>query len=319
MDQRQFRPPGQVFSEISKPKGVGAFQNLQEDARQLGELESLLSTVKPRVILAPPRTSSTALAIALSKSPAVGPGYVHEPCDRFAHEGAGISTITDAIGENARVAGSARTGILVKEMTFQMGVGPVFEAFMQNHTGPVIVLLRNPVLSIESRIRKVCEDQLKGGGLGGADRDRLGGAVRRQDYSGVGDLLSDDVFPLRFIGWDFLAAQMEYIKARQIPYILIDSTDFRRNPKALLEGVCERVGVGFVPEMVDWGRGGGERFGKLAEQGRWYSRVAGSSGVLPPTEKPIPLSAFPERFREPVRKATEIYESLLQDGGFLRV
>lgn len=72
--------------------------------------------------------------------------------------------------------------------------------------------------------------------------------------------------------------------------IVIDSSDFIRNPKASLELLCAHLGVSFSEKMLSWK----PKFddsnllftGKLAPfASTWYSTVMNSSGFIPHEEK----------------------------------
>jgi hypothetical protein len=115
------------------------------------------------LILAPPRTGSTALARALWMHPAVG-WYVHEPFDTFHHRGC-ASAWADALihpHATADLDPAARGGhaLLVKEMSFQPGA--MLPAVLEQlPTETVILLVADPRVSVASR----CVDGLKGARL----------------------------------------------------------------------------------------------------------------------------------------------------------
>jgi hypothetical protein len=67
--------------------------------------------------------------------------------------------------------------------------------------------------------------------------------------------------------------------------IIIDSFDIRKNPRSALEGLCNEIGVKFIPEMLAWPKGGHKSDGVWARH--WYGAVhlsegfSGEEGGLP--------------------------------------
>jgi hypothetical protein len=67
--------------------------------------------------------------------------------------------------------------------------------------------------------------------------------------------------------------------------LVIDSTDIRAAPEPMLRGLCESLGLDFVPSMLRWPAGGNAADGVWAAH--WYGAVhrssgfAGAEGMLP--------------------------------------
>lgn len=84
------------------------------------------------------------------------------------------------------------------------------------------------------------------------------------------------------------------------PPAVIDANDVLRNPAAVLEGLCQRLGVPWMPEaMLNWPRGRRESDGVWAPH--WYQSVEDSTGFARYDPKPVELlpahAALADRMR----------------------
>jgi hypothetical protein len=172
----------------------------------LYNLERTLRQIQPRMLVAPPRTASTALARALSYHSRIGPGYVHEPCGVFLHKGEPIQTINTAIIQANRHRGRLPNRPLIKEVSFQLGAGDVFSIFVHSTAETIIVLIRDPILTVESRLRMVCADMIA---AQHPDNLILNSAIASCDYRQLNDIIDDRIFPTAFTGWECLDRQLE--------------------------------------------------------------------------------------------------------------
>jgi hypothetical protein len=217
------------------------------------------------VILSPPRCGSTALARSFWQHHAFR-WYLHEPYDRAYHVGSNgppesvTEMLVDRTGpETPRPQG---TGLVIKEMTFQAGDAM---ADFQVATMPVIFLIRDPRLSLRSRMR----------------RRKLDGEVAS--------------FPVREAGWRDLLAAIALFREAGTPYVIVDVTDIRREPEVALRALCGRLDLPWDPGMLSWKRLPGLRLGNIdGRQDAWYARVLNSTAWEPPDER-LPS---PDAFRE---------------------
>jgi hypothetical protein len=237
------------------------------------------------LIVAPPRSSSTALARVFWRHPAIG-FYNNEPFDRYYHWGSGLDSVLDHLqNSNFRVPGArGGQGLLIKEMTFQ--VDTHFGLLAELATSPTIFVLRDPRLSIASRMRMVAE---------------AGG---------------DPLFPHNETGWPTLYRQVQDCRSQNRPYILVNADDFRRDPVPVLPRLFASSSLSFSSEQLRWQPAPAMRLGNLdGEQDNFYAGVLNSQGLEPPTEPPPPLKRFPARsgLRAHVQWCMTIYRELLAD------
>lgn len=236
------------------------------------------------VLLGPPRTASTAVSRILWNHERVG-WYSHEPFEATWYQGAGPERAAELLEAPDRVADLGGRGagetLVVKEMTFQ--VGDAFPLLAALATRPIVVLIRDPRLTVASRMK----------------------VLRRSGRP--------EVFPLRESGWEDLARQLAYLRREGIAHVVVDSSDLRRAPEAVVPPLLETLGLTFSPDLLRWQSS--EATGLSAVSGSddpFYQRVLDSQGLEPPAEEIPELSAFPADggFRQHVAECVEQYREL---------
>ena len=239
------------------------------------------------VIVAPPRSSSTALSRAFWEQPSVR-YYAHEPFEIVYYQHREIGEVLPRLRtpldlrKVKRHPGDGRgRDLVIKEMPYQ--VGDYFKYLISLTRRPVIFLIRDPRLNISSRMRKKIE---------------------------VGD---SPLFPLIESGWVLLDAQIEYCRRNGLPFMLIDSGDFRRYPELVFEKFFKAIGLPFSPEYLKWHALPGFDLDNLeGSHTHLYTGVLESEGVTADTD-PLPeLTYFPESggFRDHVIECLAIYHRL---------
>jgi hypothetical protein len=243
----------------------------------------------PRVylIVAPPRSSSTALSRVFWQHRAIA-AYCHEPFDVVYHqkrtrlEALEIILNTEWLGWVEKVVEDTGS-LLIKEMSFQ--VGQNFSVLASLTTHPIVFQVRDPRVSIMSRMTRKQRD------------GRL------------------EAFPSVETGWDDLVAQIGQCRRDKIPYVILDSADFRNGPSDTLRVLLPGLGLSFSEDLLQWCPMPGIPLGRLGEEQReWYTRVLSSDGIEAEAQPPPPMSVFPEEgFRRHVERCVEDYQWLLKD------
>lgn len=293
-----------------------------------------------RLILAPPRTGSTLVEALLSQNKGVQ-ASCHEPFVMLGYYGEdsedGYRRLIDIIEKNQSGMESPTT-VLVKEMSHWLATKREFENLLPLVSDPVLFLIRNPLLAMESRIKKVLQvwgmkekpdliDWLRSGSFSveeGSmrtdlehqrcmlDRFAQSHGIRdwesllkkqfaEQDYGIFGELLKiDNLFPLESSGWSGLQNEMEYLRAAGRNYIVADSTEFRLSPEYLYNAISLKWGLSDSDSKINWS---GRPKGMDIRMDKphyclWYDTLLGSNGVKPPTEIAAPLSRFPENISQ---------------------
>jgi hypothetical protein len=260
----------------------------------LDRLDSLMSIKETYneiyVIVAPPRTSSTAFARVFWEQPSIG-YYSHEPFEETYYMGLALNHVLKNLLnpldlqhiKNAQ--GDLRSkGLVIKEMPYQ--VWHNFPQLASLATSPIVFLIRDPRLSIFSRMMKKKE---------------------------VGDNV---IFPLCETGWELLHAQIMYCKERHLPHLIVEVTDFRTHPEIIFKQLFEKLQLPFSKRMLSWQSHANLDIDNLGgAHSHLYKRVLTSTGIEPATETIPPLEAFPTTngFREHVLRCLEIYETLRHD------
>ena len=96
--------------------------------------------------------------------------------------------------------------------------------------------------------------------------------------------------------------------------LVIDSTDFIKNPKKVLNLLCDKLGLEFSEKMLTWQPGLKESqllfTGALSSfASTWYSTVMNSSGFLPQEEQKVNLTS---ELQALVEDCWPFYEALYQ-------
>ena len=239
------------------------------------------------VIVSPPRCSSTAVARLLWEHPSVR-YYCHEPFEVTYYEGRGLDAVSRKLAEpldltdlTSRRPDPESNSLVIKEMPYQ--VGDRFVLLAELATRPLLFLIRDPRLSIASRMRK-----------------------RRE----VGD---EPLFPEIETGWGLLARQIAEARRREIPHLIVDTGELRNEPEAVLPAVFSGLGLSYTPAILDWRACPEVELDNLAGRHRHlYRRVLESDGLQPALRRPPAIESFPAPggWRDHVEECLAIYRDL---------
>lgn len=242
-------------------------------AEKFGGLDSRLRGALGRfptrvVLLSPPRTGSTLVARLLWQLPELT-HHCHEPFEAAHWGGAGFDSVADnlchpmALATGERVAGESVEGgggLLIKDMTFQLGSGDA-TLLARLATTPVILVIRDPRLSTTSRLRIVKE------------------------------LCGSDTFAPHESGWPALAEHVQLFRSLAIPYVIVESDQLRSHPGEVLPALAARLPLSSWPENPSWEPRPGLRLcapevsklmgARPADDDPFYRRVLDSTGIQP--------------------------------------
>lgn len=213
--------------------------------------------------------------------------YSHEPFEATYYLGADLKDATERLSDpldlNRYVGRTSGDALVVKEMPYQ--AGGHFPLLAQLATPPLLFLLRDPRLSIASRMKKKIE---------------------------VGD---SPLFPLIESGWELIELQIRYCRNEGIPLLIVDATEFRNHPAEIFPQVLEPFDLEFEAEMLRWRVCSEVDLDNLeGAHSHLYRRVLGSSGLLRAEAELPELGHFPARdgFRDHVVWCLELYRKLLE-------
>jgi hypothetical protein len=113
---------------------------------------------------------------------------------------------------------------------------------------------------------------------------------------------------LEDIGFIQQAELFEHVRhiSGEIP-LVIDSREFLLDPRSMLEAICARLEIEFVPAMLSWPKGTRDSDGVWAKH--WYGSVWSSTGFAAYRENDYQLSAKDQRIS---LQARPYYEELYQ-------
>ena len=80
---------------------------------------------------------------------------------------------------------------------------------------------------------------------------------------------------------------------------VVDSADILNDPPAMLEALCNALGIAWDPAMLSWEAGIRQTDGIWASH--WYDAVAASTGFGPPDKKPVELDDQARRVADQCR------------------
>lgn len=171
--------------------------------------------------------------------------------------------------------------LVIKEMPCQ--AGPNFPLLAAIAHQPLVFLMRDPRLSIASRMR-----------------------TKRE----VGD---NPRFPKIESGWELWRKQIEWCETRGVDYLLADSTDFRDQPEVIFSEVFQRLQLPFSRDMLEWQACPEVELDNLGGSHRHlYGAVLASTGIRPETSATPLLEDFPraDGWREHVEHCLAIYREM---------
>ena len=110
------------------------------------------------------------------------------------------------------------------------------------------------------------------------------------------------------IGFTQQAELFDYVRhiSGETP-LVIDSREFLLDPRAMLEAICAKLDIEFVPAMLSWPEGARDSDGVWAKH--WYDSVWSSTGFAAYREKGYQLSAKDQKIS---LQARPYYEELYQ-------
>lgn len=244
------------------------------------------------IILSPPRSCSTLIARILWEHPDFG-FFAMEPFDGVYKRRTSADEAIAAIRQPrplADIIRGKRTGsaVLIKEITYQ--VDEYFTSFLRFTTRPVLFAVRDPRLTISSRMTKL----------------REGGR--------------DCLFPHEESGWTALRRQVRFCRAQGIRYLIVDGTLLRRCPAQLISGIFDTVGLPPTKLPMSWRPARHVDFGIGDGLDYFFDRALSSTSVEPPDSSVPEIATFPVEggMRKHVTECLDIYAEILDDDNYLR-
>lgn len=114
--------------------------------------------LKAYIIIAPPRTNSSVVEHALGNSPDID-YECHEPFLKARHDNFdpdhGYRQIYESVGGEQFEQSNEKKTVVVKEMSHWISENKEYKRLVTLTTKPVVILVRNPLLTVESRLRRV--------------------------------------------------------------------------------------------------------------------------------------------------------------------
>jgi hypothetical protein len=106
-------------------------------------------------------------------------------------------------------------------------------------------------------------------------------------------------------GFSALARLVDHAEAAGQDVVVVDSDDLRRDPAAVVDDWCRRVGIAFEPSALSWAPGMRPEWELWPD---WYVATSRSTGFRPPSDDPPALDD--DRVRAAVERCLPVYEEL---------
>ena len=374
------RAKNKDIGKITLQKGFSMSESEESVKKEKGDcfyykqLKSMVDagTLDIKLILSPPRTGSTLMESSFSQNPLID-AQAHEPfiVSRKGDVEAGYKTIYDIVFSISNSFPKQKQ-VVVKEMTQWLFINNEYERFLTLIKSPIVVLVRNPLLNTESRIKKILETlglrekqaiqetllnyyaQSKGEKNWKMFLNRYEHVPDRKiddeaikiyrkienlkdspeqaesevfplqrwlldyyailkghkwwkvmlnkecdncDYKQFEEILLDErIYGVERTGWKATFEIVQYLEKNGKQLIIVDSSDYRLDPKTIVSILCKKWNIPFSEKMIHWGEKGlGLYTGQTkSHQSIWYDRLQQSKNIEPPTEIVPTIEDFPD-------------------------
>lgn len=292
------------------------------------ELQQLLHNTGARIIHidAPPRSSSSALYIALSE---LADGSIFEPFwgnpKNFDNGCKQVANTVLSASKN-----SSAPIILVKDIARHLPA----ENWVKwhnviNHT---VTLVRDPQLQLRSLLGRLANFYILGaGGKGLEEQQIMENADAVDRLLQHGDAKKYGAGAYEKAGWKDLAEHHRVLDQAGMGHSIVDASLLRADPRNTMAKLVDRLGLSFDEKLVaGWTKSSGANFthanpnipmrrdgeGKITNA--WLEKAANSSDFLPPCDPMLPLAQMPAHMREyATQTAMPFYIDALKHPSFI--
>lgn len=284
---------------------------------------------KVKILVAVPRSNSTIIEFILGSSSSVSK-IIHEPFIDFGYYNAEAFSVYQKI--SAMINTDNKNGIfLIKEMAHWLTKDNAYKTFLKSTDKPVILLIKNPYLSIESKIKKILQgadrkdrpgltklllasiSQQKNKNIKNS-RDSLNFFAKKKGYNSWLELVEKEAIQKRnftmfnpvikyFVenstediwGWKSIDKIRRFLDKNKIKYKILEGIDFQLAPEATIHGLCKVLNINFNRKMLYCSE---KKFKKLTEQISphsilWYEKMLSSQEIIKPNISPLSTNKFP--------------------------
>ena len=274
------------------------------------------------LVIAPPRTNSTLVEHVIGNSPDVD-RECHEPFFGAGRPGFvadhGYRRIFESVAHHVSEESRRPVRIAIKEIAQWLLVNGEHKRLIELAAEPIFLLIRNPLLAVESRIQKVLASAEARRGETRLDLaakehgyanwvELLAQKVTREhDYRCFADLLRESSREWASEEADFSALETmaNHLATIGKRYHVLDTTDLRAEPLVLVQELCRLLRISYAPRMIDWGREPIDfHTTQHHEASRlWYDSLRQSTRIKPPAEIPMPIGMFPDFIQDYLARA----------------
>lgn len=272
------------------------------------------------LLVAPPRTGSTAIALSLSQAPNAAL-YLHEPFSsgykRAPSAAAGFGLIAQVVSRGTCQRADARPTapqLIIKEMATHLSAASMRRLCL--HCRAVALLLRWPSVQLRSLIRTWRWDS-----LGRPKRLRTNmGRLSEDDWDRFvrdGNLREYFQLPWRALHrhYDALMSGIPRRDGTATAWCIVDSDIIFSMPRQTIAELAARLGLEYSCRMVSgWSR---DKACFLSRDA-WSERAGRSHRVHKTAYRAPALADFPSAWRKPILEAVATYLQLLRNPHTIR-
>ena len=154
--------------------------------------------------------------------------------------------------------------------------------------------------------KHMTQHMLPGFGLDWLEGARIAFLIRAPEEVAASYFAKRETCGAEDIGLERQWQLYEHCAGRFGPPPVVDATDIRRAPEAVLRKLCEALGIGFDPAMLHWPPGRRATDGIWAPH--WYGAVERSTGFEPPGPPPV----LPEALARVAAETRPFYDRLAE-------
>lgn len=290
-----------------------------------------------KVIISIPRSNSTIIELILGLNSSQVK-IIHEPFLEYGYYNVPVSSAYQRVcidNKEERI-------FLIKEMAHWLTKNELYKHFLPCINPPIILLIKNPFLTVESKIKKLLQSVYAKNRPGlnkflfpfvnkrkdkniQDSRQLLNLFALKRGYKNWSQLVKKEAIQKRnltmfnpvlqyFIenssediwGWKSINKIKTFLDKNKIKYKILEGIDFQLAPVSTIYNLCEILDINFDKKMFNFSK---KKFEKLINLNQiqpsgnfWYKEVLSHTKIIKPSLPPLPINKFPSNVQSYMQK-----------------
>ncbi len=306
------------------------------------ELPALIKHKTLKTIISIPRSNSTIIELILGLN-SLQVKIIHEPFLEYGYYNAPVSSAYQKIYSNIiNIDNKEEKIFLIKEMAHWLTKNRLYKHFLPCINPPIILLVKNPFLTIESKIKKL----LQGAYIKNRpelnkflspfvnkrrdkniqdSRKLLNLFALKRGYKNWNRLVKEEAIQKRnltifnpilqyFIenssediwGWKSINRIKIFLDKNKIKYKILEGIDFQLAPVSTIYSLCEILDINFNKKMLNFSKKKFERLMNLNQiqpsGSFWYKEVLSNTKIVKPSLPPLSINKFPSNMQSYIQE-----------------